>query len=148
MSADDGVTTVSLDLATGERFQLLRKELGVTAFGINLLRFEPGQRTRIHRHERQEEVYLVLEGELTLLTDAGERTLRRLDIARVPAEVRRQLVNQGADPLRVLAMGGAGRHQGRDGIAYAQWSDGPDDGREPRDVPLPPDLQVPAARTE
>jgi uncharacterized cupin superfamily protein len=43
-------------MAADERFQSLRRELGVQSFGINLMRLEAGQRGRIHRHERQEEV--------------------------------------------------------------------------------------------
>ena len=137
--AGEDVTTATLDMAAGERFQLLRKELGVTSFGVNLLRFEPGQRSRIHRHERQEEVYVVLEGELTLVTDAGETVLGRNDLVRVAPETRRQLENRGRGPLRVLALGGDGEHHGRDGVAWASWDEGLDEGREPRDVPLPTD---------
>ena len=37
----------------------------------------PGQRGRIHRHERQEEVYLVLRGTLTLEVEGEERDLGR-----------------------------------------------------------------------
>ena len=40
--------------AGAERFQRLREPLGVRSFGINLIRLQPGQRGRIHRHERQE----------------------------------------------------------------------------------------------
>jgi len=60
----EGVTVVALDRDGEERFQPLRRELGVSAFGLNLIRLRPGQRGRIHRHERQEEVYVVLEGTL------------------------------------------------------------------------------------
>ena len=53
-------------------------ELGVESFGLNLMLLEPGQRGRVHRHERQEEVYIVLEGTLTLELDGGEvHTLQR-----------------------------------------------------------------------
>ena len=40
--------------------------------------------------------------------------------------------------LAILAIGGAGEHEGRDGVAYASWDD--TEGRPPQDVPLPPDL--------
>jgi len=55
-----------------DRFRRLRRDLGVSSFGINLLVFEPGQRSRIHRHERQEEVYLP-----TRRADADPRGHRR-----------------------------------------------------------------------
>jgi uncharacterized cupin superfamily protein len=133
-----GVTVAMLALDGEERFQLLRRELGVSAFGINLLRFRPGQRGRIHRHERQEEVYLVLEGTLTLGVEGEERELPRGAVARVAPSVRRQLSNRGGDLLVVLAVGGAEPHEGRDGLAFEAWEE--TQGRSPQDVPLPPDL--------
>jgi uncharacterized cupin superfamily protein len=135
-----GVNVTSLDMEPGERFQALRRELGVQGFGINLMRLEPGQRGRIHRHERQEEVYLVLEGELTLAIEGEERVLGRYEIARVPPEVRRQLINRGPGPLRLIALGGSGEHAGRDGAAYESWDEPADQGRSPQEVPLPDDL--------
>jgi len=135
----DGVSTAALDLDGDERFQLLRRELGVSAFGINLLRFRPRQRGRIHRHERQEEVYLVLEGTLTLGVEGEERELARGELARVAPSVRRQLGNRGGEPLVVLALGGAEPHEGRDGAAFGAWDD--HEGKPPLEVPLPPDLE-------
>ena len=96
----DGVSVAQLELDGEERFQLLRRELGVSAFGLNLLRFQPGERSRIHRHERQEEVYLVLEGTLTLDVEGSEtHELGPGGIARVAPAVRRQLTQ----PRRVAA---------------------------------------------
>ena len=74
---ESGASFATLDLEAGERFVALRRELGVESFGLNLMLLEPGQRGRVHRHERQEEVYIVLEGTLTLELDGGEvHTLR------------------------------------------------------------------------
>ena len=134
------VTIMSLDMDPGERFQTLRADLGVQSFGINLLRMEPGQRGRIHRHEHQEEVYVVLEGELTLVVEREEHVIGRHGLARVGPEPRRQLVNHGPEPLRILALGGAGEHVGRDGIAWESWDEPASAGRAPRDVPVPEDL--------
>ena len=69
---ESGASFATLDLEAGERFVRLRHALGVESFGLNLMLLEPGQRGRIHRHERQEEVYIVLEGTLTLELE-GER---------------------------------------------------------------------------
>ena len=136
----DGVTLARLDPdAHEDRFRRLRRELGVTSFGINLLVMEPGQRSRIHRHLRQEEVYLPLRGELTLLVEGEEEhVLGAGDVARVAPEVRRQLVNRGAERLELLALGAHGEHEGRDGRAYAAW-DEEGDGRPPAEVPFPAD---------
>ncbi len=139
----DGVSVTRLEVdrerdGPEDRFQRLRTELGVTALGLNLIVLQPGQRGRVHRHREQEEVFLVLRGTLTLLLDGGEeRALGTHELARVAPSVRRQLVNRGAEPVAILALGGAGEHVGRDGEAFASWDD--DRPRAPQDVPLPPD---------
>ena len=139
--ADDPVTVVKLAPGPDQRFQALRRELGVQSFGMNLITLQPGQRGRVHRHERQEEVYLVLEGELALLVEGQQWLLGPHEIARVSAEVRRQLVNRSSAPVVIVALGGAGEHESRDGVAWESWQEaGP--GRPPQEVPLPEDLPV------
>ena len=136
-----GTSFTSIDPDGEDRFQRLRAELGVGAFGLNLLRLRPGQAGRIHRHERQEEVYLVLDGTLTLEVDGeGARELHSGDLARVAPDLRRRLSNRAEAPLLVLAVGGASEHEGRDGRAYASW-DEQGEGRPPAEVPLPEDLR-------
>jgi mannose-6-phosphate isomerase-like protein (cupin superfamily) len=135
---EGGVTVAELDPDADERFQRLRRELGVTAFGLNLIRLRPRQQGRIHRHERQEEVYVVLEGTLTLEVEGEPRELPRGALARVAPGVRRRLSNRGGEVLLVLAIGGAERHEGRDGEAFAAWED--ETGVPPQELPLPPDL--------
>jgi len=120
------------------RFVSLRRQLGVTSFGMNQIVLQPGQRGRVHRHGRQEEVYLVLEGTLSLFVEREEHTLEVGELARVAPELRRQLVNRGPERLVLLALGGTGEHQGRDGEAFADWDS--TDGASPQDVPLPDDL--------
>jgi uncharacterized cupin superfamily protein len=120
-------------------FQSLRRELGITSFGINAISFRPGQRGRVHRHERQEEAYLVISGELTVLTGDDEHVLGPGDLASVAPETRRQLVNAGSDPVVFVALGGYGEHAGRDGIAWTDWDEA-GDGRPPQEVEMPADL--------
>jgi uncharacterized cupin superfamily protein len=134
----EGISTARLDLASEERFVPLRRALGVTSFGLNLLILGPGQRGRIHRHERQEEVYLVLEGTLTLGLEDGERDFGTGELVRVAADVRRQLVNRRRQRLALLALGGYGEHEGRDGVVFTSWED--TTGASPRDMPWPADL--------
>jgi uncharacterized cupin superfamily protein len=134
----EGVTVVALDRDGEERFQPLRRELGVSAFGLNLIRLRPGQRGRIHRHERQEEVYVVLEGSLTLGVEGEERVVARGEAVRVAPAVRRQLTNRGRELLVLLAIGGAEEHVGRDGAAFGAWEE--TEGRPPPEIPLPDDV--------
>lgn len=137
---DPDISVATIDRGTADRFQRLRRELGVSSFGINLIALRPRERGRIHAHAHQEEVFLVLEGELTLLVEGRRHVLGADQLVRVAAAVRRQLVNAGPERLLLLALGGAGVHDGRDGIAWESFDDhGP--GRRPGlEVPLPPDL--------
>jgi len=140
---EDGVTFAQIDLDGSERFQRLRAELGVTTFGLNLVLLQPGQVGRIHRHEHQEEVYLVLDGELSLLVEGEEHVLGQGALARVAPDVRRQLVNRRPRRVVLLALGGAAAHEGRDGVAFASWE--ATEGGRPQDIPLPADVPVDAA---
>jgi uncharacterized cupin superfamily protein len=140
---ETGIAFTALDLEPGDRFQRLRNDLGVESFGLNLLRLEPGERSRIHRHEHQEEVYLVLEGTLTLLVEGEAHEVPQGGLARVAPNVRRQLVNRRPERLRIVALGGANPHEGRDGRAYEAW-DETGGGHSPQDVPFPEDVPVEA----
>lgn len=133
-----GVSFARLDLETTERFLRLRETLAVSSFGLNQILLRPGQRGRIHRHARQEEVYLVLEGTLTLVVEGREQDLGTGEIARVGPEVRRQLANRGPGRCAILAIGGAGEHVGRDGEAFLSWE--APEGAPPQELPLPEDL--------
>lgn len=126
----------TLDRTSSEWFTPLRRALGLTSFGVNLLVIQPGKRGRVHRHERQEEVYVVLEGELTVQLEAEAYRLGPDDVMRVGPAVRRQLLNAGEEPAVVLAFGGSGTHESRDALAWTDWDEeGP--GRPPQEVPVP-----------
>lgn len=137
---DEGTAQARLDLNTAERFVPLRRQLGVSTFGLNQITFEPGQRGRVHRHRLQEEVYLVLEGTLTLVLEQEELELDRGELIRVAPSLRRQLVNRGPGRLSLLALGGSGEHEGRDGEAFASWED--EVGGPPQEIPMPEDLDA------
>jgi quercetin dioxygenase-like cupin family protein len=138
---ETGVSTAALDPDTEERFVPLRRQLGVTSFGLNQILLRPGQRGRIHRHAEQEEVYLVLAGTLTLITEGEPRELGQGELVRVAPAVRRQLVNrQPGEDLLLLALGGAGEHVGRDGEAFESWEQ--QTGAPPQEVPLPGDERI------
>ena len=128
-----------LDRTAPDRFVRLRDALGVTSFGINEMLLRPGQQGRIHRHREQEEVYLVLEGTLTIETEDGAERFGPDELVRVPAQTRRRLMNRGGDTVVLLALGGHGEHVGRDGEAFTSWED--DEPKRPQDVDLPADLR-------
>jgi uncharacterized cupin superfamily protein len=142
---EDGTARARLQDDAENRFIRLRAELGVTSFGLNQIVLHPGQRGRIHAHEHQEEVYLVLEGTLDLLVEGEESTHERGELIRVAPGVRRQLVNRGPENLHLLAIGGAGEHEGRDGKAWTDWD--ATDSASPQEMPLPDDLPKAELRT-
>src|SRR5690349_19960883 len=59
---------------------------GLTQFGVNLLRLQPGVwSSQRHWHTAEDEFVYVLEGEVVLVTDGGEEILRTGDAAGFPA---------------------------------------------------------------
>jgi uncharacterized cupin superfamily protein len=55
---------------------------GLTQFGVNLVRLEPGGLSSLrHWHEKEDEFVFVTEGELTLVEDGGETLLNAGDMA-------------------------------------------------------------------
>ena len=60
----------------------LGKAAGLTQFGVNRLTLPPGQwSSQRHWHSREDEFVYVIEGEVVLVTNAGETTLRAGDCA-------------------------------------------------------------------
>jgi mannose-6-phosphate isomerase-like protein (cupin superfamily) len=145
LTMEEGIATTRLNPDVGERFLPLRRQLGVSSFGMNQIVLEAGQRGRIHRHTRQEEVYLVLEGTLTLVIEGEPTELGEGELMRVAPQIRRQLVNFGPGRLVLLAFGAALEHQSRDGEAFADWSD--EQPTSPQEIPVPPDLEPDELRT-
>ena len=136
-SMNSGVSYARLDPDTEERFVSLRRDLGVTSFGLNQILLRPGQRGRIHRHTTQEEVYLVLAGTLSLWIEGEEKRLGQGEIVRVAPEVRRQLANRGDEDCCCSRSAAHGEHVGRDGEAFESWEQ--QTGAPPQEVPLPAD---------
>ncbi|MEP4380704.1 MAG: cupin domain-containing protein [Alphaproteobacteria bacterium] len=63
-------------LVVGRHRSRLSAALGLSAFGVNIVRIEPGaQSSARHWHSEQDEFVYILEGEVTLITDEGETTL-------------------------------------------------------------------------
>lgn len=59
---------------------------GIKNFGVNLVKLEPGSCSAIrHWHAKQDEFIYILEGEVTLVTNAGEQTLKASMAAGFPA---------------------------------------------------------------
>jgi mannose-6-phosphate isomerase-like protein (cupin superfamily) len=92
----------------GGGFKRARAELGVTAFGMQVMDLPPNldqYPEHDHGEDGQEEVYVVLSGEADVEID-GERVHVDPDtILRVSPGTRRKIVT-GDRPVRILALGG------------------------------------------
>lgn len=113
------VTTVSERIGSGYPAQFAanasaRSKLalgdagGLSDFGVNLTRLPPGAwSSQRHWHSHEDEFVYVLSGELTLVTDAGEQTLRTNDSAAFPKAVANghHLINRGTETAVYLEIG-------------------------------------------
>lgn len=81
---------------------------GLTRFGVNLVTLGPGGQSALrHWHTLEDEFVCVLEGEVVLVTDAGEQVLRPGDCAGYPAGKRdaHHFINRSAVEARYLEIG-------------------------------------------
>jgi uncharacterized cupin superfamily protein len=106
-------------VCAGRRKWRLGDAAGLTQFGVNLLRLPPGQWTaHRHWHHHEDEFVYVLEGEVVLVTDAGEEILTAGDCAGFKAgEANGHHLQNRSDSEAVLLEVGS-RHPGGDGAEY------------------------------
>jgi quercetin dioxygenase-like cupin family protein len=108
-------------MGEGFGFRKVRRELGVTAFGINALVLPPGHSTGMHFHERQEETYFVHQGQVEFrFGDGSTHVLGAGGMARVDAPTPRGMRNIGQDAAIVVVAGGKDGYVGRDGQAVGE----------------------------
>jgi uncharacterized cupin superfamily protein len=88
--------------------QRLARHAGLTRFGVNLTVIEPeAWSSQRHWHDREDEFIWVLDGELTLISNAGEETLRAGDCAAFRSDDPdgHHLVNKSGRRATVLEIG-------------------------------------------
>lgn len=93
---------------------------GLTQFGVNLLQLPPGAASsQRHWHSAEDEFVYVVAGEVTLVTDKGEETLRAGDCAAFPkgSEDGHQLINKSLALAVCLEVGT------RSGVDVCTYSD-------------------------
>ncbi len=104
----------------GRHRRRLGDHAGLANFGVNLTRLDPGAESSMrHWHTKQDELIYVLEGEVTLVTDAGRQKLKAGMAAGFPAGKAdgHQLVNETRRPVLYLEIGD--RTPG-DGATYSE----------------------------
>jgi uncharacterized cupin superfamily protein len=92
----------------GQSSQRLARSQGLTLFGVNLTIIPPGGwSSQRHWHSHEDEFIWMVEGELTLVSDSGEETLRAGDCAAFKAgnPDGHHLINKSGKPATVLEIG-------------------------------------------
>jgi quercetin dioxygenase-like cupin family protein len=105
------------DLGEGPGFRKIRRELGVTAFGVNAIVLPPAYETGSHLHDEQEELYFVHSGQVEFEFGDGSTTqLGPGGLVRVDAPTPRRVRNlSDSEEAVYLVVGGKDGYVGRDG---------------------------------
>lgn len=103
------------DPVRDRRWRRIGAGAGLTDFGANLVTLAPGVwSSQRHWHEKDDELLVMLEGELVLVEDEGRTLLRAGDIAAWPGDVANghHLINESDADARFLVVGAntAGAH--------------------------------------
>jgi uncharacterized cupin superfamily protein len=90
------------------RWQAIGTAGGLTQFGANLVTLPPGAwSSQRHWHSAEDEMVVMLAGELVLIEDGGETVMHTGDIATFPAGVANghHLQNRSVESAQFLAIG-------------------------------------------
>jgi len=113
----DGYAVGNIDaLGGGGGFRKVRRALGVTALGINVIVMPARVAGRRHYHDTQEETYFVHRGHAEL--ELGDGSVHRLGpggVARIDPETVRRIRNVGDGELVYVAVGGKDGYVENDG---------------------------------
>jgi mannose-6-phosphate isomerase-like protein (cupin superfamily) len=107
----------SLDeLGDGYGFRKVRRQLGVTAFGVNAIVFPPGFDGFAHYHDHQDELYFVHSGRARFEVEGETREVGPGGLLHVESTTPRKVSNASeTEDLVVLVIGGKGGYVERDG---------------------------------
>lgn len=97
-----------MEAAYGGGFLRARAELGVTSFGLQVIRMPPDHRDypeHDHSADGQEEVYLALKGGGWIDVDGERVELGKDVLVRIPAGTKRK-VYSGPEGIEMLVIGG------------------------------------------
>jgi mannose-6-phosphate isomerase-like protein (cupin superfamily) len=99
-----------------------RAPLGMEEHGVSLFRYEPNTRVPFgHRHEDQEEVYVVVSGSARIKVEDDIIELEQWDAIHVPGHAMR-CIESGPDGADILASGGAAGEE-QSTMEPGWWSD-------------------------
>jgi mannose-6-phosphate isomerase-like protein (cupin superfamily) len=110
-----GYSFGSIDEMGDGAFRKVRRELGVTAFGVNVLVLAPGIVGRPHYHDEQDELYFVHKGRARFEVGGESRELGPGELCHVEATTPRRVTSVGDENLVMLVVGAKDGYVGRDG---------------------------------
>jgi len=111
-----GYRVSSIDeLGEGHGFRKVRKELGITAFGVNAIVYPPGHDGFLHYHDHQDELYFVHSGTATFEIDGDTHVVGPGGLVHVESTTHRKISNASDEDVVLLAVGGKGGYVERDG---------------------------------
>ena len=96
-------------------FRKVRRELGITAFGVNALVLAPGVASRPHYHDEQDELYFIHRGRARFEVGGETRELGPGDVCHVESTTPRRITSVGDEDLVMLVVGGKDGYVSRDG---------------------------------
>jgi mannose-6-phosphate isomerase-like protein (cupin superfamily) len=103
------------ELGDGYGFRKVRKALGVTAFGVNVVVYPSRYEGFHHYHDTQDELYFVHAGTARVEVDGEDRLLGPGGFVHVESTTPRKVSNAGDEDLVLLVVGGKGGYIERDG---------------------------------
>jgi mannose-6-phosphate isomerase-like protein (cupin superfamily) len=104
------------ELGAGYGFRKVRRELGVTAFGVNAIVMPPAYLGFHHYHDTQDELYFVHSGSARIEVDGEERILGPGGLCHVESTTPRRVSNASeTEDLILLVIGGSNGYVERDG---------------------------------
>jgi mannose-6-phosphate isomerase-like protein (cupin superfamily) len=103
------------EMGEGPGFRKIRRELGVTAFGVNAVIYPPGQEGFLHYHDEQDELYFVHRGQASFEVDGEEFELGPGGVVHVESTTPRKINNRTDEELVLLIVGGKDGYVARDG---------------------------------
>jgi mannose-6-phosphate isomerase-like protein (cupin superfamily) len=103
------------EMGAGPGFRKIRQELGVTAFGVNAVVYEPHFEGFLHYHDEQDELYFVHRGRAIFEVDGDEFELGPGGVVYVESTTPRKVTNAGDEELVMFVVGGKDGYVGRDG---------------------------------
>ena len=113
-----GAVCLALDDFEGER---QAAELGVNPFVLG-----PGEAMAMYHWEADQEDFLVVAGEATLIVEGEERQLRAWDFVHCPSNTKHVIIGAGTGPCVVIAVGARERSSEPESLGFtadelAKW---------------------------